>query len=159
MRTHAFNAIYIHVCVISWYSNVFSSLATSFLHLPWGQRNRRGKLCQSHLGGLSCHTCTRGRADLFKHTSTNKSTNHSPWYLQDSTLPLNLTEIRGERWPSWWRSRNEESLPTCLHFPFAIYLMGRWGRDGVKLVHWFGGGSHTIWNDLKYLYAKTSLFG
>lgn len=64
----------------------FSSSATSLLHLPRGQRNRRGQLCESHPGGLSGHTCTGGEG-----RPKRKAPIAAPSHLQDPSLPPSPT--------------------------------------------------------------------
>lgn len=96
---------------------LFSSSATPFLHLPWGQRDRRGKLCQNHPGGLSCHICHRREAGLHKKliNKINKSTNRNPCYLWDSSFPCPTptppSSTRAEGQTDGWRSEEKDGHP------------------------------------------------
>lgn len=138
----------------------FSSSATSLLHLPRGQRNRRGYLCESHLGGLSRHTCTGGRDALIKRKKNTtkkqtKSTNRSPPApvtcrtppASPSSRPSLQKQTDGAQRRSWRsRKRSLSPAPPGLHVLCTFPDMGGVGETGA---------SHIIWNNLTCLYAKT----
>lgn len=61
--------------------------ATSLLHLPWGQRHRRGQLRQGHPGGLSGYTCVaravRKRGRVQSEEGERRSVDCSQAHLWD----------------------------------------------------------------------------